>query len=371
MRIGIDANPMLGDCGGVGWLTYYLLRALVALKDDVEFVAYVKPGSLVNGGLEDWPRLTQLRWVEAGLWTMRWRGTLDHLDLYHGTNFKLKTEGRYGGVVTIPDLWLDRHPQYSRKAFGQRSSFYRGRRTAWRARKVITISQHSAQDIMSLYGLPRERISVIPCGVSEEFRPSRDPGALEDLRRRIGLKSDKYILFLGGAGPRKNHATLVEAFATRAEQLKSYTLVLVGDGVHRFGSYLRTVRAHGLEAQVLCPGRLCFEDLRSLYSGAELFVFPSIYEGFGMPVLEAMACGAPVITSNTTSLPGVAGDAAILVNPFDARELGEAMVRVLSDVKLRESLRARGFERAKHFTWERTAQRTLEVYRELCAMNPA
>src|SRR5947208_2754067 len=197
--------------------------------------------------------------------------------------------------------------------------------------------------------------------------PSRDTRGGEDLRRRIGLHADKYILFIGGADPRKNHATLVAAFAGRAEQLKSHALVLVGDRVHPFGSYMKTVRAHGLEAQVVCPGRLPSEDLRLLYSAAELFVFPSIYEGFGMPVLEAMACGAPVITSNTTSLPEVAGDAAILINPLNAGELGEAIVRVLSDEKLREGLRARGLERVKQFTWERAARHTMEVYREVCA----
>ncbi len=366
MRIGLDADPIMGDRGGVGWLTYHLLRALAAIKDDLELVAYVKPGGLVNGLPLGWEPAPQLTWVEAGPWTMRWRGTLDRLDLYHGTNFKLKAEGRHGGVVTIPDLWLDRHPQYSRKLFGQRASFYRARRTAWRARKVITISQHSAKDIMSLYGLPLERIAVIPCGVSDDFRPNRDPRVVEELRRRIGLNADKYILFIGGADPRKNHATLVEAYAGRVEQLKPCTLVLVGDPVHRVGSYMNTVRTYGLEAKVVCPGRVSFEDLRVLYSAADLFVFPSIYEGFGMPVLEAMACGAPVITSNTTSLPEVAGDAAILVDPLDARELGEAMVRVLSDEKLREALREKGFERVKHFTWEQAARRTMEVYREVC-----
>src|SRR5947208_1454914 len=171
MRIGLDANPILGDRGGVGWLTYHLLRALATLKEELELVAYVQPGWLVNGRLVGWESISQLRWVEAGRWMRRWRGATDRLDLYHGMNFKLHTEGRYGGVVTIPDLWLDRHPQYSRKLFGQRASFYRARRTAWRARKVITISQHSAEDIMSLYGLPRERIAVIPCGVSDDFMP--------------------------------------------------------------------------------------------------------------------------------------------------------------------------------------------------------
>ena len=366
MRVGIDANPIVGDRGGVGWMTYHLLRALVALKaQDVEFIAYAKPGSFVGGKPPDWEHTENLRWVEAGRWSMPWRGRIDRLDLYHGTNFKLRTEGECGGVVTIPDLWLDRHPEYSTKVFGQRASFYRTKRTAWRVRKVITISQHSAQDIRSLYGLPADRIVVIPCGVSDEFTPVHDLRALDDLRQRIGLRTEKFILFVGGADPRKNHVTLVKAFAGRMAQLKDYALVLIGDRVHQFASYIDTVRSCGLEKYVTCPGRVDIEDLRLLYSAAALFVFPSIYEGFGMPVLEAMACGTPVITSNTTSLPEVAGDAAILINPLDDKELGEAMVRVLSDRKLAEDMRAKGFERIKHFTWEQTARRVMAVYREV------
>ena len=369
LRIGLDANPILGDRGGVGWLTYHLLRALVALQaEDVEWIAYVKPGALVDGKPPDWEHTTPVRWVEAGRWTLPWRGTWDRLDLYHGTNFKARTGGRYGSVVTIPDLWLDRHPEYSRKPFGQRASFYRTRRTAWRARKVITISEHSARDIMSLYGLPRERIVMIPCGVSDDFRPVHDPIAWEGLRRRIGLHVEPFILFVGGADPRKNHATLARALRQRASELRNYGVVFVGDQAHQFGSYEETIRACGLERRAVCPGRVPVEDLRLLYSNADLFVFPSIYEGFGMPVLEAMACGAPVITSNTTSLPEVAGEAAVLVNPLDEKELGEAMVRVLSDRKLAEDLRAKGMDRVKQFTWERAAEQTLTVYREVVGL---
>jgi glycosyltransferase involved in cell wall biosynthesis len=297
---------------------------------------------------------------------MRWRGTLDRLDLYHGTNFKLQTTGRFGGVVTIHDLWLDRHPQYSPKLLGQRASFYRTKRTARRARKVITISEYSARDIESLYGLPRNRIVVIPCGVADDFRPTSDTVALQDLRRRLAFPTDRFILFVGGADPRKNHKALLQAYAHRAGFLKAYSVVMVGDPVHRFGNMMETARALGLEDRVVCTGRLSIADLRLLYTHADVFAFPSLYEGFGMPVLEAMACGAPVITSSTTALPEVVGDAAVLVSPEDSEELAEAMVRVLEDPVLRAELKAKGFERVRRFTWERVARQTLAVYRELC-----
>ena len=367
MRIGIDANPILGERGGVGWYTYHLLKALLDLKEDVEFVCYVKPGSLRTGFLKEWETDSRLRWVEAGRLMRPWRGALDRLDLYHGTNFKMQTGGRHGGLVTIYDLWLDQHPEYSTKLLGQRPSFYRTRRTARRARKVITISESSARDIESLYGLPREHIVVIPCGVSDDFRPASDKTAMTQLRRRLGLTTDRFILFVGGADPRKNHQTLLKAYARRLVQLKAYSLVLVGDSVHRFGNFMDTIRAYGLDGRAVCAGRLSVADLRVLYSHADLFVFPSVYEGFGMPVLEAMACGAPVITSNTTALPEVAGEAAMLVNPEDAEALAEAILQVLEDAALREKMRAKGFERVKQFIWERAAHQTMAVYRELCA----
>nr|MBI3614447.1 glycosyltransferase [Nitrospirota bacterium] len=182
MRIGIDANPLLGDRGGVGWHTYHLLKALLALKeedDEVEWVAYVRRGALsaCAADLEPFRAAEiagRLRWVEAGKFGMRWRGWVDGLDLYHGTNFKMRTSGRFGGVVTVHDLWLDRYPQYSTKLLGQRASFYRTKQTAWRARRVITVSDYSARDIESLYGLPRNRIAVIPNAVSDDFRPVQD-----------------------------------------------------------------------------------------------------------------------------------------------------------------------------------------------------
>ena len=366
MRIGIDANPMVGDRGGVGWHTYHLLRTMLGLMEPVEFVGYLRPGSIKPDSVGSWPGAERLQWREAGKWGMRWRGRFDRLDLYHGTNFKLHTTGQHGGVVTIHDLWLDRHPEYSKKLFGQRASFSRTKRTAWAARAVITVSEFSANELMELYGLPRERIRVIPNGVSEDFTPRRDDQAMAKLRQRLGLAAERYVLFVGGADPRKNHRLFLEAAAQQRTRLGARALVLVGSLTHPSGSYEESARMFGLTDRVFCPGRLSMRDLRLLYSYADLFVFPSVYEGFGMPVLEAMACGVPVVTSNTTALAEVAADAALLINPHDARAMGEAMVRVLSDAGLRESLRQKGFGRVQQFTWERAARQTLAVYREVC-----
>lgn len=366
MKIGIDASPMIGDRGGVGWHTSYLLQAMLLAKRDVDFVAYLRPGSTPPEEIQGWSGSDHLRWVTASKWGMGRRGMADRLDLYHGTNFRMHTTGRYGGVVTIHDLWLERFPEYSPKFLGQTLSSYKTKRMARRARRVITVSQFSAQELMELFGLSAEQIAVIPNGVSDEFSPRRDDAAIVALKQRIGLTAPRFILFVGGADPRKNHRVFLEAASLVQKQLDGRALVLVGSATHPFGSYEQTAKSYGLEAQVLCPGRLSRDDLRLLYSYTDLFVFPSLYEGFGMPVLEAMGCGAPVVTSKTTALGEVAGDAAVLVDPRNARELGTAITSLLESESLRTSLKEKGFLRVKQYSWQRAAAQTLELYSSLC-----
>lgn len=365
MRIGIDAFPAIYNYGGVARYTRNLLRAVLAVESDDEFIAYVPVESPGPRELGVWEASSRLKRVQVRRAFFRWRGWLDKLDLYHGTNYKVQTMGRLGGVVTIHDLWLDRHPEYSKKAFGQHLSFFRTRRRTAQAVRVITVSEHSAKDIHELYGVSKDRIAVIPNGVSSEFRPDHEVSSVSRLRSQYGLSAEPYILFMGGADPRKNHSTLFQAYAMNPGLRERYFLVVVGNPVHRLGSIMETSRTLGISDRVVCAGMVNTEDLRLLYSNANVFVFPSRYEGFGLPILEAMACGAPVITSNTTALPEVAGDAAVLVNPDDADKLAEAMVRVLQDSLLQMHLRAKGLERAGQFTWERTARETVALYREI------
>jgi glycosyltransferase involved in cell wall biosynthesis len=250
---------------------------------------------------------------------------------------------------------------------GQWPSSFKTRQTALRARKAITVSEFSARELVELYGLKREHIRVIPNGVSKDFVPRRDDPAMAELRKRIGLTAERYVLFIGGADPRKNHQIFLEAAEMVRKKLGSRMLVLVGSPIHPFGNYQETARRRSLTEKVVCPGRLSTNDLQLLYSSTDLFVFPSLYEGFGMPVLEAMACGAPVLTSNSTALAEVAGDAAVLADAQDARALGEAMIRALEDEPLRAALRVKGFDRAKQFSWEQAAAKTVTLYKELCS----
>ena len=366
MRIGFDANPIVGDMGGVGWHSYHLLRTMLAQQGRIDFVAYARPGADRPNSVGAWPGAERLQWMNSSRWGMAKRGSSDRLDLYHGTNFRMQTVGRYGGIVTIHDLWLDRNPQYSKKMLGQWPSSFKTRQIALRARKAITVSEFSARELVELYCLKRDHIRVIPNGVSEDFVPRRDGQAMAELRKRIGLTAEHYVLFVGGADPRKNHQIFLEAAEMVRKKLGSRMLVLVGSPIHPFGNYEETARKRSLTEKVLCPGRLSMNDLQLLYSSTDLFVFPSLYEGFGIPVLEAMACGAPVLTSNSTALAEVAGDAAVLADPQDARALGEAMIRALEDEPLRAALKIKGFDRAKQFSWEQAATRTVALYREVC-----
>ena len=365
MRIGIDASPLVGDRGGVGWHTYYLLRGMLAARRNAEFVAYLRPGSRPPEETRYWSGIDRLTWTTASKWAMRGRGSADQLDLYHGTNFRMHTVGRYGGIVTIHDLWLERFPQYSTKFLGQKLSSLKTRRTALRARKVVTVSRFSAQELVELFGLSAQQIAVIPNGVSEDFFPRQDHDAFMALKQRIGLGADRFILFVGGADPRKNHRVVLESASLIQRQLEGRMLLLAGSSVHAFGSYEETVKSFGLAGRVLCPGRLTQDDLQLLYSHADLFIFPSLYEGFGMPVLEAMACGAPVITSKTTALGEVAGDAALLVDPHNPRELADRMIEALESESLRASLKAKGFARIKQYTWTHSALQTCDLYASL------
>jgi len=366
MRIGIDAAPVVGGAGGIGIHTAQLLRSMLVLDPTLEVVAYVPSGRLERVRPEEWVDFSGLQWKEVNRWGWKSVGMRDRLDLFHGPNFKMRTEGRYGGVVTIHDLWLDRHPEYSGKWLGQWWSGRRTKRTAWRARAVITVSEFSKREIVDLHGLPADRVVVIPNGVSQEFW-GRPEGGSDRVLPTFRSSDAPYILFVGGADPRKNHRAALEAFADRRAELKPCRLVLVGDPVHRFGSCHDTVRALNLERETELVGRVGAEALRFLYRRAAFVLFPSLYEGFGMPVLEAMACGTPVITSSASSLPEVAGDAALLVDPHNPAALGGAIVRLYRDASLRAHLVAKGYERVKQFEWKRAAAGTLALYRRCCA----
>lgn len=366
MRIGIDASPLLHRSNGVGCHTYELLRHLLELNNAGDIVGYVPDVAEVGRELEAFSAYKHLSWASLGKvsrWTISEKA---ELDLFHGPNFKMYFQGRHGGIVTIHDVFLDRHPQYSKKLFGQKLSYFRTNRTVWKARRVITVSLHAAGEIRELYGLPEDRVCVIPNGVSEEFTAGVAEESWLSLKARFGVATKGFILFLGGSTPRKNHQTVFRAYSRCKTLWSEYSLICIGSRKDPFGDVMETARKCGIMSQVVSVEHVSLEDLKVLYSAAAVFVFPSLYEGFGMPVLEAMASGTPVIASNATALPEVVGDAGILVDPLDEERWQQAIVQVIEDRALRTTLIHKGRERARAFTWGRTACQTYRIYQELC-----
>ena len=263
-------------------------------------------------------------------------------------------------VVTIHDLGY----LYFPRTYRALDRLYLDLSTRYNARAAVHIiadSQATKRDLMERYGVDPAKITVVYPGYDEEaFQPVRGREAIEAVKARYSIAGD-YILFVGTIQPRKNLVRLMEAFSLLKRQAADLQLVIAGKKGWLYEAIFRRVEELGLEGQVVFTGYVAEEDLPALFSGARLFVFPSLYEGFGLPVLEAMACGVPVVCSNASSLSEVAGDAALLFDPLDVEGMAAAMERVLGDERLRAELVERGLKRAREFSWERCARETLAV----------
>jgi glycosyltransferase involved in cell wall biosynthesis len=295
------------------------------------------------------------------------------VSLLHGLAFAAPFVSRCPTVVTVHDLSFLRYPSAFRPT---NRSYLRliTKASTRRAARVIAVSASTRQDVINLIGVPADRIIVVPNGVTPEFSPA-DPDRVSDFRQRAGLPQ-RYILFLGTLEPRKNLVRLLESYALlRSRALGDVSsdaaaptvppLVIAGAKGWFYQEIFTRVTDLGLADQVIFPGFVPSEELPWWYRGADLFVYPSLFEGFGLPVLEAMACGTPTITSRASALPEVAGDGAILVDPEDVVQLAEAIHCVLTTPGLAGQLRATGLRQAACFPWERTAAATREVYRSV------
>jgi glycosyltransferase involved in cell wall biosynthesis len=265
-------------------------------------------------------------------------------------------------VPTIHDLAFEHIPEtFKRRSWMQLRLTVR--RTARRAAHIITVSEFSRRDLVETYRIAPEHITVTPEAAPRSFQPA-DIAEIERVRALYKIEGD-YILAVGSIQPRKNLARLLAAYSDllRARtHAKLPRLVLVGKRAWLYEETLRSVGELGLEESVTFTGYVPERDLPPLYSGALCFVYPSYFEGFGLPPLEAMKCGAPVITGNRTSLPEVVGTAGLMVDPFDKDALAEAMRRVIDDPQLRQTLRERGLIQARSFDWRETARLTLQAY---------
>ncbi len=294
-------------------------------------------------------------WTEAALPAFF---ALQRPDIYHlPARHELPSSSRVKTVITIHDL-RTLHIQD-----GDPQDLDAIRRSLGRADHVITISNFTKDDLLREMKVPEEKITVVPLGVDEQFRRLEDRTPVAAIKERLGL--DRPFFLSLGLVPRKNIDQQLEAFA-RFPLRGEFILVLAGHlgGAH-VDRYRRRIQDLGLERDVLLPGAVNLDDLILLYNAATAFLFPSRLEGFGIPVLEAMACGAPVITSNGSALPEVAGDAALLVDPNDPADIAGAMSRLTEDPSMCQSLSQKGIARAALFSWTRMAQRILRVYESL------
>ncbi|MFC1570492.1 glycosyltransferase family 4 protein [Candidatus Omnitrophota bacterium] len=362
MRIGIDIRELeKGKATGIGSYLLDFLRFAAENKKEWEFVLFGNQDTRID---IEAPNFKKVYIPEH--FTPWWdQIKLPHylkregVDVFLTPYMKVPFFAPCKFVVIINDLIPFLFPGYQDfKSIPSRMYFKTlGKRAVKRAERIVAISNHSKKDILNMFKVPKEKVEVIHLNVDESYRPV-DPGASVS---RYGIDG-KYILYFGNFNPHKNVNTLIEAYHGLPEDIKSeYRLVLGGKKNRYCADIEETVRRLKMADRVHFTGFIPEEDLPSIYSAASLFVFPSLYEGFGLPPLEAMACGVPVICSDATSLPEVVGKAAILVNPKDVQEITNAMEKVLRDNTLRQELIDKGLERAREFRGEKAASKLFEL----------
>ncbi len=284
------------------------------------------------------------------------------VDVFHhpaGLVFPMQNSAN---VMTLSDLIPVHFPHYYFGADWFRESFEK----AEQMEIILAYSEYTKYDVAQTLGINIENVRVVPLAAHQQYRPISDKSEIRGVLKKYGLLERPYILHIGSLEPRKNLTRLVEAFHMLKQEEPSFEhqLVLVGNTAAFYEPIFEAIRGLNLESDVKWMGYVPFGDLPALLNGADLFVFPSIYEGFGLPPLEAMACGTPVASSNATSLPEVVGDAGLLFDPYRIKDMAETMHRILADSDLREALRQKGLERARMFSWEKSAQATLTAYEE-------
>jgi glycosyltransferase involved in cell wall biosynthesis len=364
MRIGIDVHSIGSGKGGNE--TYYrqLVKALFQTDLTNGYVLYGTEGGVTDLAGMNNPRFELYTFSHPSPYaripfeipTQAFRHSLD---IFHA-QYIVPPFLKCRAVVTIFDLAYEHFPEFF-PAYQRAWSKTLIRWSAHRADHIITLSEYSKRSIASTYHIPDEKITVTYLAASDDFFPMQRDWAREEIARKYGIK-ENFILYLGRLQGRKNIPALVDAFARIRRRGFTHKLVLAGKRDSLFSPVLQKIDRWGLQAEVLFPGYIRARDVPLFYNAAEVFVFPSLYEGFGLPVLEAMACGTPVITSSGTALEEVAGDAALLVDPPDDLGLANALEVVLADSEVRNQLSDAGIKRNSEFSFNKTARQTVQVY---------
>jgi glycosyltransferase involved in cell wall biosynthesis len=390
MRIGIDVTSAARQGAGIGRFTRELIRALFTLESPHEYVLFAATGGLPRRVSQ--PRLdyliepAQARHLKFSVcdlkflsddWLHRiWhrarvplpiQAAIGRVDVFHEPDFVLPpTLPRTPTILTVHDLTFIRDPDSALPRLRQ----YLNRvvpRSVNRATHVLADSLATKNDMVELFGASPDKITVMYGGVDARFAPVRQPERLATLRAKLKLGAEPFILGLGTIQPRKNYRRLIQAFSNLHAQrpTSNLKLVIVGGKGWLYEDIYAEVKRLGLETRVIFPGFVDDEDLPALYSAAEMLAYPSLYEGFGLPVLEAMACGTPVVTSNVSSLIEVGGPAALLVEPTNVNALAQALGRLVQESDLRRVCIERGFKQARRFTWHTSARQLLDLYESL------
>jgi glycosyltransferase involved in cell wall biosynthesis len=372
MRVCLDISPTVRRDAGMGVYAAELAKAL-RQKDNLDLSLFYNH----QGQAHLPPALADLPCQTVAMGDKPWRlrvllsqlsrrpldQTFGGVDIFHSTNHLLARFKQSRTVFTLHDLIFLRYPEYHLPRNRWYLTLAMPRYLA-AADLIITPSECSRQDALKFYGLPESKIKVIYEAAAPIFQPVRDPAELARVRQKYQLPQ-QFLLHVATIEPRKNLSRLLEAFQSLLPDWPALYLVLIGKKGWLYEEFFGTLRRLGLSERVIFPGYIDEADLPACYQLAEVFVFPSLYEGFGLPPLEAMACGAPVVSSHSSSLPEIVGGAGLLFDPTDTAALTETLQRVLSQPELRRDLAQRGLAQAKKFSWQRAADQLELLYAEL------
>jgi len=358
---------------GVGVYVRGLLKGLSSIDTENEYFIIVNKGKNADFVPTSdnfhvlYTNVTYSSYINRDLWEHFYLPLVlqqSRIDVYHGTNYVAPFFSKVPSVVTMFDMI-----SFAAEDWYKPLSRYRVRMlikmSAKKSRKIITGSVSSKKDIIRLLKVPEKKVEHIYVGIDNIFKPYNEQHKLDSIKIQYNIR-DKFILYVGSINPRKNLIRLIEAYNRLRPELKAnYQLVIAGMKGWKADEVILKVKQAGIENRIVFTGFVPEDDLPYLINAAEFLIFPSLYEGFGIPPLEAMACGTPVLASNTSCIPEIVGDAALLFDPYNVDEIASAMYKALVKDNLRKSLVDKGFERVKLFSWEETARRTLELYREV------
>ncbi len=374
MTIGIDARMYSTNFTGIGKYNYELIRNLLRLDTTNRYVIFLNPVEFP--GFDDSSPYVKKVMVDAPHYSLAEQTVFlrtlqqEKLDLMHFTHFNAPLLYRGPCLVTIHDLTISFYKGKKHTSLPKRLMYYTVVRSILKkARKIIAVSQYTESDIERLYPFTKGKIKMIYEAADAEFQVIHDTPRLEATRKKYGLDRP-FLLYSGNWRNHKNVAGLIRAFAHILKQnpARELLLVITGKEDPYYPEVKELPRLLGIESHVKLVGLIPTSELIDLYNLAEIFVFPSFYEGFGLPILESMACGTPVASSNTSCLPEVGGpEGCVYFDPHNVEEMATSIIKLLDDAPLRQKLIENGFSRIKEFSWEKMARETLAVYNSLVA----